>query len=358
MCVLLNVPKKKYMRKHDKKYIENLIFGYFLHELTEEKEKELLIWLNDDPSHELLLSKMADWWGIAHTPRFNSNMRSNFETYFGHLLDQDKDIKKISGINWSRWRNIAAIGLLIVSVGSISFYAGRISVLSNTEDILTEQQIFSEVVTPLGSTSKIVLPDGSVVWVNAGSTLTYNYDYNKATREVNLLGEAYFEVTHDPLRPFIVKSEELDIKVVGTSFNVKAYQNEESVNVSLVTGTINVHINNGAVESEEVTLSPDRMLSFNKDSNSVEIIPIEGKDAMAWTSGRVKFTEQPFVKIVKDLERKFSVSIRIESERLKKETYSGSFSPNHTLDQILREVDVDKKYRWTKHRDEIIIRDK
>ncbi len=346
------------MQTRNKKYIEDLIFAYFAQELTAEKEKELLQWLDEDPTHEVILSKMADWWGVAHTPLFNANMRANFEMYFGHLLDVDVNPPKRLKQQWLGWRNIAAIGLLLISVSVMSFYAGRLSIPQGTEEMFPEQQIVSEVVTPLGSTSKIILPDGSVVWVNAGSTLTYNYDYNKATREVNLLGEAYFEVTHDPLRPFIVKSEELDIKVVGTSFNVKAYQNEESVDVSLVTGTINVHINNGTVESEEVVLSPDRMLSFNKDSNSVEIIQIDGKDAMAWTSGRVKFTEQPFEKIVKDLERKFSVQIRIESERLKKETYSGSFSPNHTLDQILREVDVDKKYRWIQRRDELIIRDK
>jgi len=342
------------------KHIEDLLFNHFAGRLNEDEQKELLQWLEADPAHKQTLSQMADWWATAHVPLFMSDLKSDFTEHFGHLTEKKNNSAKQPAAKWLFWRNIAASAIILISVSVVSFYAGRISKdFPEITDATGESfNAISEIVTPMGATSKVILPDGSIVWINAGSTLSYDYNYNRSKREVLLIGEAYFEVMSDPLKPFIVKSDELDIQVVGTSFNVKAYQDDDAVDVSLITGSINVHMNNPGLKSEEVTLSPDRMLSFNKEANSMEIVEIKGIDAMAWTTGRIKFADMPFSKLAKDLERKFSVRILIQSERLKKECFSGSFSPDHTLDQILREVDMEKKYRWTQQRDEVIIRDK
>ncbi len=336
-------------------HIENLLFGYFAGELSEAQEKELSEWLEADESNKKVMADMADWWATAHVPLFKSDMKADFDKYFGEIIHPRETLNPHRRTFTLSWKNIAASVAVLMLVSSLSFYGGTLRGKSSGE-ISQPYELFSEVITPLGATSKVVLPDGSVVWVNAGSTLKYNYDYNQSVRQVSLLGEAYFEVMHDPLKPFIVKSEELDIQVMGTTFNVKAYQDDQEVDVSLVTGSVNVHVK--GVETGEVLLSPDRMLSFNRQTNDVEVIKIIGKDAMAWTDGRVKFTEQPFPRIAKDLERKFNVKIQIESERLKKETFSGSFTSSHTLEQILREVDVERKYTWTQNRNEIVIRDR
>ena len=108
----------------------------------------------------------------------------------------------------------------------------------------------------------------------------------------------------------------------------------------------------------DVTLTPNRKLSFNKQTNKVRVSEVDAKDALSWMDGSLKFSEQPFMSIAKDLERKFNVRICVESDPLRKEIFSGSFTKDYSLDKILREVDVDHKYVWTRSGDEIIIKDK
>jgi len=346
------------MKSKDEKYIEDLILGYFAKELTDEQERELLEWLNEDPSHRETLSKMADWWATAHIPLFMTNMQSGLDGFFDIQDQKDHPGSKSRMFNLAFFRNVAAVILALVTVGSISYYIGQQGSRNSLSEFMASQQVSSEVITPLGATSKVLLPDGSQAWVNAGTHLTYTYNYGQGIREVYLDGEAYFDVVPDKDHPFIVKSNNMDIKVLGTSFNVKSYPDDSHIKVALVSGSVNVKVNQPEKETMDFTLSPDRMLTFNKESSSIEIAEFRGRDVLAWTTGGLKFENLSFANIAKDLERKFDVQIRIESERLQKEIFSGSFSSDYSLDQILREVDMERKYSWKQRKDEIIIRDK
>lgn len=346
------------MKQIDQKYIEDLLFSYFAGELTEEQDQELLEWLQEDPTHKEILSEMSDWWATAHVPFFASTKRTNFNDFFGHLTKKDHPGNKSRIPRLTFIRNIAAAIMALTLIGSVSYYMGKKEQQKEIAAFLDQQNIVSEITTPMGATTRVTLPDGSEAWVNAGTTLVYKYNYGAGIREVQLNGEAYFDVKPDKEHPFIVKSNELDIKVLGTSFNVKSYMNEEAVKVALVTGSVHVQVNQVDKEAMDFTLSPDRMLTFNKESHNVEVSEFRAQDAMAWTKGRLIFENLPFPQIAKDLERKFNVRINIESKRLQKEIFSGSFSADHSLDRILREVDMEKRYRLIHKEDEIIIRDK
>lgn len=254
---------------------------------------------------------------------------------------------------FSVFGKVAASVLIVVSVGTASYYIG-----TRHNQPKSAALAYFETTTPMGAQTKVVLPDQSVVWVNAGSTLRYGSDFNTNGRSVQLDGEAYFEITRDSLKPFIVKSKRLDIKVLGTSFNVKAYGMDETTDVTLVSGKVNVSLRDEVAHAGDVTLTPNRKLSFNKQTNKVRVSEVDAKDALSWMDGSLKFSEQPFMSIAKDLERKFNVRIRVESDPLRKEIFSGSFTKDYSLDKILREVDVDHKYVWTRSGDEIIIKDK
>lgn len=346
------------MQNKDEKYIEDLLFGYFAGELTQEREKELLDWLRDDPSHKETLSEMSDWWATAHVPVFVSDMRSDFEVFFNRLNKKEHPGSKSRMRSFIFIRNIAAAILALVTVGSISYYMGQRNEKENTAAILNNKNISSEVITPMGAMAQVLLPDGSHAWVNAGSTLRYYYNQGKGVREVDLTGEAYFNVKQNKEHPFRVKSDNLDIQVLGTSFNVKAYTNDEAVRVALVTGSVHVQVNQPEKEAIEFTLSRNRMLTFNKDSHNVEISEFKSTDITAWTTGSLRFENRPFTEIAKDLERKFGVQIDIESKRLKNEIFSGSFASGYSLDEILREFDVEKRYRRIQNGNKLIIRDK
>lgn len=338
----------------EEKHIENLLLDYFAGELSEVKKKELLLWLEADEANKTHFSEMADSWAVAHVPLFKSSMRTDFLNHFGDQAGKSVLMKENRLFNWWTLGKAVASILLIVAISTTSYYAGK-----TNRDSEKEQIAWFETVTPAGSQSKVVLPDHSVVWVNAGSSLKYNMDFNKQAREVSLTGEAYFEVTKDSVRPFIVKSGKLDIKVLGTSFNVKAYENEETIDVALVSGKVNIHLTDSKEEkTQNIILAPNRMMSYNKETSQVRMSKVDGASVYAWTNGRIEFNEQPFDRIAKDLERKFDVRIRINSKSLHKEIFSGSFFTNQTLDYILHEVDVEKKYTWEQIDNEFIINDK
>ncbi|WP_277466883.1 FecR domain-containing protein [Parabacteroides sp. PF5-6] len=346
------------MEKYDEKYIEDLILGYFAQELTASQEEELLRWLQADPAHRAIFSRMSDGWATAHVPLFMANRRAALDGFFGQQDQVDHPGSKSRMFNFTFFRNVAAVFVALVMVGAFAYALGKGESRGELTAFMAAQQVCSEVATPLGATSKVQLPDGSRAWLNAGSCLTYTYNYARGIREVQLEGEAYFDVAPDKEHPFVVKSNNLDIKVLGTRFNVKSYANDEQVKIALVSGSVNVKVNQQEKEAMDFMLTPDRMLTFDKESNSVEIGAFRKRDVVAWTIGELTFDNQPFTQIAKDLERKFNVQIRIESERLRDDIFSGSFSSNYSLDQILREVDVERRYTWTTRKDEVIIRDK
>lgn len=336
------------------KHIENLLLDYFAGELSEIEEKELLVWLEADKANKYKFSEMADCWAIAHLPLFKNNLKSDFLKHFGYWTSTNLPLKDSRLFCWRSWRKVAVSLLLVVAVSTTAYYMSE-----NDQKSDQEQMAWFETVTPLGSQSKVVLPDHSIVWVNAGSSLKYNMDFNKQNREVLLTGEAYFEVAKDSLCPFVVKSGNLNIKVLGTSFNVKAYENEETIDVALVTGKVNIYLSNKEEKkTQDIELIPNRMMSYNKETSQVEMSEVKGSSIYAWTNGRIEFDEQPFDRIVRDLERRFNVQIRINSKSLHKEIYTGSFSADQTLDYILQEVDVEKKYTWKQIGNEFIINDK
>ena len=192
--------------------------------------------------------------------------------------------------------------------------------------------------------------------MNAGSSLSYNKDFSDKFREVYLKGEAYFEVTPDSLKPFVVKSESLNVKVLGTTFNVRTYEDENLVNVVLRTGRVDVSLNGS--NQKVIELQPNEKLSYNKVNKELEKIPVNADDVCEWINGKMKFTKVPFGILAKDLERRYNVKIVIESKSLREEAFTGSFTSEHTIYDVLREIDVEKQYKWEQTGNVFVICDK
>ena len=334
---------------HDE-HIEDRLFDYFSGRLSEEDKAELLRWIEEDESHKQIFSEMSDWWATAHVPLFASEMRENFATRLSPLLKkQNGSARSLFG---NAWFKAAASLLLLISFSVAFYYVGRKTAVQ------PEEMAWFETVTPYGAQSKVVLPDKSVVWINAGSSLKYNKSFNKINREVYLEGEAYFEVSHDSLKPFIVKSDALDVKVLGTRFNVKAYENDQTVDVCLISGKVDVHFNEEASALPNVIMKPNQLVSYHRSSSTMDLKETKASDASAWIGGKLKFSELSFADISKQLERRFNVKIILKSNSLRKEIFTGSFDNTYSLNEILRKVDVDNKYVWTKTDSTLIIYDR
>lgn len=336
----------------ENKYSE-LLFKYFSGVISEQEKHELLLWLKENEEHKYLMDKMSDWWAVAHIPLFRSDLEADFVEHFQLLLASSSSIHKKNASKrtlLNRWSKVAAACLLLIAVSGTAFYIGQ---NTNKQAIIAA---YTETIVPYGSQARIVLPDSSVVLLNAGSSLKYKNDYNQYDRRVELSGEACFDITPNAQKPFFVTSDKLHVRVEGTTFNVKAYENEETIDVVLISGKVNVQFPDK--QKAPISLTPNQQLSYNKKKGKTAVAFVNASNAVLWINGGLHFEEKTFLEISHELERKYAVSIEVRSKSLPKEVFTGTFLPNYTLEQILKEIDVDKKYRYIYENGKIIITDK
>ena len=203
----------------------------------------------------------------------------------------------------------------------------------------------------------MILPDGSVVCLNSGSVLKYDPAFlRKKNREVYLIGEGYFEVQKNPEKPFIVHADDINVKVLGTVFNVRSYPEDSEIEVSLIKGKVNVF--SASETRDNVILAPDEQLTYDKRSGKMNHHHVDALQTSQWTTGRLSFVNASVPEIMKAIERKYDVRIVIHSKYLDKEVFSGSISPKLTVEEILDYMDVDNKYSWSRSGNVITITDK
>jgi transmembrane sensor len=186
-----------------------------------------------------------------------------------------------------------------------------------------------------GVKSTIELPDGSKIWLNADSKFSYPPQFNKATREVYLEGEAFFDIQKNPAKPFIIHLDKGTVRVLGTSFNIRAYRNELKVETSVATGKVAFipKTKNGDVR-DTIFLTPEKKLVYNYVSEELVTRNTSSKEDKAWTEGTLIFKSMLLEDIAVELERNFGKKIVFKNEEVKKFRLTGSFQGN-TLEEIL-----------------------
>ena len=226
--------------------------------------------------------------------------------------------------------------------------------LENLTEVYTNADSPYEIKVPAGSRTNIVLPDGTEVSLNAGSVLRYHRGFGIRERNVTLDGEGYFKVAKNAEVPFFVKTNDVQVQVVGTVFNVRAYDDDNYVMVSLLEGRVNLSASANSV----MKLFPNEQALYNKNTGRMEKLKTNASKACDWLDGGLTFENASFADIAHRLERKFQVKISIESERLKAEHFSGSFDSNQNIYDILHEINVEKQYTWKVSGDTIFITEK
>lgn len=229
-----------------------------------------------------------------------------------------------------------------------------------------------QLVTQKGARSQVVLPDGSKVWLNAGSSLDYPKQFNGKTRAVQLQGEAYFEVTKNAAQPFIVHTKTFDIKVLGTGFNVRAYPGEDSAVTSLVHGSVEVIT--GGKEKRSILLKPNEKITLataipaaattEKTTSAQTVLLSTVPEKMiliddtvqqetAWVKNQLAFKKMPFAKVALLLENWFGAEIRFRNEDKKLLNFTGVFE-GQSLDEILSILEATGAFHYKKDSSGII----
>lgn len=206
----------------------------------------------------------------------------------------------------------------------------------------------TEIITSKGQKSALTLSDGTKVWLNTDSKLIYANDFSGKSREVTLIGEAFFDVSHDKTKPFIIHTRDMHIKVLGTAFNVKAYPKDKSSEASLIRGSIQVSFTNRP--NEQLILKPNEKIKFvntqfktsiKKEEEpliTVEKLLVEASDGSvtetAWTQGRLIFKSKPFIEMISELERRYDINITVEKEGIESKLFTAAFE-NETIEEVL-----------------------
>ena len=214
-----------------------------------------------------------------------------------------------------------------------------------TTDKVNQQfpQTYENYATGVNQLKRILLPDSTIVYLNANSSLEVPRLFNERTeRKVRMTGEAFFEVTKDPKRPFKIEVEELQVKVLGTSFNVKAYRQLKNITVAVVKGKVNVNKDAKVLS----TLIPNQELTFNRETHTYEILNIQANEN-DWRNGVIVLNKSSF----KDLDIAFfntyGIHLATKDEKLLSERYNLTIRSSRTEEQTLKQLCeiLDKKYR-------------
>ncbi|HLA57152.1 MAG TPA: FecR domain-containing protein [Puia sp.] len=234
----------------------------------------------------------------------------------------------------------------------------------------------NEFISRSGARTKLVLPDGSQVWLNAGSKLNYSNAYNETLREVDLEGEAYFDVVKATDRPFIVHASSLNIRAVGTAFVVKSYPQDETIETTLLRGIIEV-TRKDLPDGPKVILKPNEKLIFSKQletevhryasdtsSRSAKIIgkisvaaisiaiPDSNKVETSWVYNRLVFDGDTFQELAKKMERWYNVKIVIKNKELLRYRFKGAFE-NETITEALNALQLTAEFSYKINNNEV-----
>jgi ferric-dicitrate binding protein FerR (iron transport regulator) len=371
----------------NQEYAWNLIAKKLAGEASQEELDQLEILLKNDPELHYPLQIISDLW--KHKAYNGKQIAANaFARHITRITAMNVDFDKEKLI--AQENNYLSSDLFVTKKKSktktifmasssifvlmMAFFVVKYSFFnSDKKQAVPIQNNLSEISTHNGSKTNVVLPDGTIVKLNAGSKLTYDKNYGNTIREVDLTGEAFFDVVKNKEKPFIIHTKKIDIKVLGTIFNVRSYPDEKT-ETSLVKGSIEVTFKDKP--SEKIILKPNEKLIVTDDELSLRsaktrstketfapIVAIshlnytrEDSTIMetAWVQNKLIFRDEAFKQLALRMERWYNVSMHFDDLEIEKLSFTGIFE-NETVQQALDALRLSGKFNYSMKENEIII---
>jgi len=342
----------------DEKIIE-LIIKHWKGKGSEEESQSILNWLHVSAENKRLYDELNDIWkATAKKDQEIFDAFNALKKVRGKISQSSKQRELMTPFN--RSTKLVNKILQIAAVFAIAFIVGILSNRFVSRKAVTLDSTITEIAAPMGSKSKITLPDGTKVWLNAGSILRYDSRFNQKNREVSLEGEAYFDVTKKNGKLFMVKMKGITVRVLGTAFNVKAYPGEGSIETTLVRGSLIVEQHLEGKEVTETVLQPNQRAIFIKKEGTLFLSETENKSLKhekikkiesvkekiilstrvetevftAWKDNRLIFRNENFESLAIKLERWYGVKINIKDDEIKKYHFNGTIV-NETVQDVM-----------------------
>jgi len=359
------------MKRED---LSDLIIHYLDDSASPDEVGDMLKLLKSDKKNAKLFVDLKDLWlktGLLNND--DDKIAQLALLRFKYRLAKRQSGKDIR-VLWMKYANIAAVLIITILSGILLFRQPERGIFSN--------ELYTETVIPLGQKGKVLLSDGTTVTLNSGTKIKYPSVFNDQVREVYLEGEAYFEVARNKSRPFLVHSGKLTVKVLGTSFNLKSYPDENRIETTLVNGSVKILEGRDGRSNEIATLSPNEQAVYDvkkgkilvnklKSGDSDESRPSDNRtelftpskepDALQiesvymWKDQKLIFEHETLEQMAQKLSRWYNKTIHIESENLKGEKYSGKFVYNETIYQVLEAISLTTNIQYYEKDHEIYI---
>lgn len=376
------------MDQHQHEHIWNLVARKLSGEAGSAELEELELLMSRTPELHFSMEILQDLWN--NKPEVNSQYSENqYQELVKRLhhsgIDEgkfsaDDDMVMLSAQRPARQTRksawIWAISLFFILAVSAGLFLSHKP--KDTEEVKEQAPSFvkNEISTRYGAKSKFVLPDGTTVFLNAGSTISYDKNFGNTSRWVQLSGEAYFDVVKNPSKPFIIHTRNMDIKVVGTAFNVKCYPGEKETETSLVRGSIEITLKDRA---EKIVLKPNEKLVIHDDQHQknqaiaanttktdtdaapmltlshLTILPDDNSIAeTSWLHNKLVFRGERFDEIAVKMERWFAVSIDFSDDAIRQFRFTGIFE-KESLVQALNALQLTTAFNYTIKADKVFI---
>uniref|UniRef100_UPI003216337F FecR family protein n=1 Tax=uncultured Draconibacterium sp. TaxID=1573823 RepID=UPI003216337F len=287
-------------------------------------------WFSHMEEPKEVKDKLFNQWEdiVRDEGRRDKSLNHIFEKIqYNILLEERKEVKNVN--IWSYYRQVAAILLVPVLAFSIWYYISSKSVNFNTHQKTAQSWV--EINAPEGARVEFMLPDSSRGWLNSGSKLRYPTIFGDK-RKVELAGEAWFDVKHIDEDGFVVSVSDMDVKVLGTKFNLSAYSEDDFTSVILEEGKVEV---NGKTGTFNQVLSPNQKISFNRKERSLNLVEVDARHFSAWKEGYLIIDNETLGEVIGRMERWYNVEIEIQDEVLKHYRFKATFK-DEPLEEILR----------------------
>lgn len=383
-------------------YMEDLIYRILAGEANVEEQEEFEIWLREDDEHRVFFEKIERAW---YTGKYAARWKNVEMSAAWKAVEHKRELGQRRYFRRIGWSVAAAVAVLVVftwvmflggekspetviaqsvigrpgeskallvlssgtkvelnsQIGDTIREEGR-SILNERDyidysrqdnDSQVKEVVYNELIVPAGGEYRLVLSDGSVVYMNSESRLKYPVKFIEDKRVVKLEGEAYFDVTHDEQHPFIVHTEQLNVKVLGTGFNVMAYKGDARTEVTLVHGKVDVKSKN----ISEI-LTPSRQFVMNNDTREYEVRSVNVNTYVDWKNGILNFDAMPLEELGEKVSRWYGVKFFFSKESLKYLKFSGAFKKYNNIDYILDLIEATTDVSFELKGDVVIVNEK
>jgi len=351
--------------------MEDLLIRYLTGSCNEEDIQMVNSWLSLNSENQRNFDQLKDIYYLGKTMKTpggfdpDKSLARIKSQYYRIRYNELKDTEGTNKAKNLRYLTIVAVAaslLLLISLGINLKTAFRPAVTIPSDIPLA----YNEINTPKGSRTRLTLPDGTQVWLNAGSSIRYPMDFFRGDRKVTLTGEAFFDVKKSSRKRFIVNTSDIAIEVWGTKFNVKAYPDESIIRTTLVEGSISIKKLKGSVRDKETYLIPNQTAIYYKDENTIaeqdkqaEVpesrkvvhtvqIQNEIKTVLytSWKDDKWIIEGESLGSLARELERRYNVSISFDNESIKKYRFNGILA-DETFEQVLEIIKVSAPINYT-----------